>query len=103
MKVPLIYKRTPTEAAAALDRSLREQHTCLGLALGFPLGSAACFDLSCSECVLHNPHGAATVGSMALKIVIAETYVSKHAQAQPDQYMDLKDILPLLKPQREPS
>ncbi len=103
MKVPLICKRTPTEAAAALDRTLREQYTCLGLALGYPLGPADCTGLACNDCALHNPHGTATVGSVALKIAAATTWVGDHAQEHPDQYLDLKDILPLLKPQQEPS
>ncbi len=96
MKAPLIFKGVPTEVAAALDHSLREHYKCLGY-------STDCIDLNCNDCALHNPHGTATVGSMALKIATATTWVGDHAQAHPDQYLDLKDILLLLKPQQEPS
>ncbi len=101
MKVSLMYKGVPTEAADMLDRTLREQYTCLGLGLGLGY-SSACIGLNCNDCALYNPHGTATVGSVALKIATAEAYVSDHAQEHPDQYLDLKDILPLLKPQQEP-
>ncbi len=100
MKVPLMYKGVPTEAAAMLDRNLREQYTCLGAGVSF---GTACTGLNCNDCALDNPHGGATVGSVALKIATAEVHMSKYTQAHPDQYLDLKDILPLLKPQREPS
>ncbi len=111
MKVPLMVNCTPTGSAAKLDRNLHEHYTCLGSDLSFPLGPAACtglgpaacVGLNCNDCALHNPHGAATVGSVALKIATAETHVSAYVQAHLDQYLDLKDILPLLKPQREPS